>query len=264
MNTNELLAAGPVVAGAHGQHIGIGLIVLALLVLGALGYGAVRLTPTAGAPQPPGSRARPTRPGEPPGSRPEHRAPGHSRQAPGRAAKPCASPGPPPPVSLAHPNGGWAVETHGLSKRFGATVAVDDVELLVPARLRLRLPRPERRGQDHADPHLARPDQGQRRHDVAARHPRPGRAAPGPGPGRGDRRRAPLPPAPDRPGQPSPAGRRPGRGRGPADRAVAGPGRPDRTGRGQGGRVLDGHAPAPRAWPRACSPTRNCSSWTSR
>jgi ABC-2 type transport system ATP-binding protein len=26
----------------------------------------------------------------------------------------------------------WAVETHGLSKRFGATVAVDDVELLVP------------------------------------------------------------------------------------------------------------------------------------
>jgi len=33
-----------VVAGAHGQHIGIGLIVLALLVLGALGYGAVRLT----------------------------------------------------------------------------------------------------------------------------------------------------------------------------------------------------------------------------
>ncbi len=27
---------------------------------------------------------------------------------------------------------GWAVETHGLTKRFGATVAVDDVELLVP------------------------------------------------------------------------------------------------------------------------------------
>ena len=44
MNANELLAAGPVVVGAHGRHIGIGLIVLALLVLGALGYGAVRLT----------------------------------------------------------------------------------------------------------------------------------------------------------------------------------------------------------------------------
>ena len=30
------------------------------------------------------------------------------------------------------PPGGWAVETHGLTKRFGANVAVDDVELLVP------------------------------------------------------------------------------------------------------------------------------------
>ena len=39
MNTNELLAAGPVVAGAHGQHIGIGLIVLALLVLGHILFG---------------------------------------------------------------------------------------------------------------------------------------------------------------------------------------------------------------------------------
>ncbi len=28
--------------------------------------------------------------------------------------------------------GGWAVETHGLTKRFGANVAVDDVELFVP------------------------------------------------------------------------------------------------------------------------------------
>jgi ABC-2 type transport system ATP-binding protein len=27
---------------------------------------------------------------------------------------------------------GWAVETHGLTKRFGATIAVDEVELLVP------------------------------------------------------------------------------------------------------------------------------------
>jgi ABC-2 type transport system ATP-binding protein len=29
-------------------------------------------------------------------------------------------------------NGGWAVETHGLTKRFGSNVAVNDVELLVP------------------------------------------------------------------------------------------------------------------------------------
>ena len=33
--------------------------------------------------------------------------------------------------SSASPDG-WAVETHGLTKRFGANVAVDDVELLVP------------------------------------------------------------------------------------------------------------------------------------
>jgi ABC-2 type transport system ATP-binding protein len=36
------------------------------------------------------------------------------------------------PANAANPNGGWAVETHGLTKRFGATAAVDGVELLVP------------------------------------------------------------------------------------------------------------------------------------
>ena len=30
------------------------------------------------------------------------------------------------------PESHWAVETHGLTKRFGDNVAVDDVELLVP------------------------------------------------------------------------------------------------------------------------------------
>jgi len=35
-------------------------------------------------------------------------------------------------VSRGGPIGGWAVETHGLTKRFGANVAVNDVELLVP------------------------------------------------------------------------------------------------------------------------------------
>ena len=35
-----------------------------------------------------------------------------------------------PPVSGG--DGQWAVETHGLTKRFGDNVAVDDVELLVP------------------------------------------------------------------------------------------------------------------------------------
>ena len=113
MNTNELLAAGPV-AGAHGQHIGIGLIVLALLVLGALGYGAVRLTHRVRFNRQPRPVTRP----EPP--RPESERP---------------SPGPEPPSPRSappRPDNGWAVETHGLTKRFGPTVAVDDVELLVP------------------------------------------------------------------------------------------------------------------------------------
>ena len=114
MNTNELLAAGPVVGGAHGQHIGIGLIVLALLVLGALGYGAVRLTHRVRFNRQPRPVTRP----EPP--RPESERPSPGPEPP--------SPRPAPP----RPDNGWAVETHGLSKRFGPTVAVDDVELLVP------------------------------------------------------------------------------------------------------------------------------------
>ena len=44
-----------------------------------------------------------------------------------------------PPVTSG--GGPWAVETHGLTKRFGDNVAVDDVELLVPRGCRLRLPR---------------------------------------------------------------------------------------------------------------------------
>ncbi len=131
MNTNGLLAAGPV-AGAHGQHIGIGLIVLALLVLGSLGYGAVRLNnrrrlnrqvtrpePPMPMQEPPRSRQEAPSPGpQPPsaGQEPPSPAPASARRA---------------PVSSQHPNG-WAVETHGLNKRFGATVAVDGVELLVP------------------------------------------------------------------------------------------------------------------------------------
>ena len=132
MNTNELLAAGPVV-GARGQHIGIGLIVLALLVLGALGYGAVRLTHRVRLNRQPRpvTRPEPPRPGserpspEPP--IPAQEPPGFSQQPPSPRSEP-PSPRPAPP----RPDNGWAVETHGLSKRFGPTVAVNDVELLVP------------------------------------------------------------------------------------------------------------------------------------
>jgi len=58
MNTNDLLAAG---GGPH-THIGFGVILLALIVLGALGYGAMRLTQRTRLNRPP----RPlTKPGPP-------------------------------------------------------------------------------------------------------------------------------------------------------------------------------------------------------
>ncbi len=96
------LAATPAPA-APGQRVSIGLILLVILVIGALSFGAVRL-----------NRRRLAR-------GPKHQAPSPA-PAPARSA----------PVSVQRPEGGWAVETHGLTKRFGTNVAVDEVELLVP------------------------------------------------------------------------------------------------------------------------------------
>src|SRR5580692_4851362 len=118
MNANDLLAAGPAVTGPH-QSVHAPGIILGLVVLAALGYGAVRLTHRVRLSRPP----RPVTKPEPPIARPEPTA---------RPEPPSPVPSPAASVSLARPNGGWAVETHGLTKRFGPTVAVDDVELLVP------------------------------------------------------------------------------------------------------------------------------------
>jgi len=52
--------------------------------------------------------------------------------APNGEARPAPARTPRPAVSFERPSGGWAVETRGLIKRFGANVAVDDVELRVP------------------------------------------------------------------------------------------------------------------------------------
>jgi ABC-2 type transport system ATP-binding protein len=112
MNANDLLAAGAATARFH-QHVPFGMILLAIVVLGALGWGAVRLTHRHRLNRPP----RPVTKPEPPAPRPEPTPPPRA---------------PAPSASLDRPNGGWAVETHGLNKRFGATVAVDCVELLVP------------------------------------------------------------------------------------------------------------------------------------
>ena len=110
MNTNDLLAAA-----VNGQRVPFGMILLALVVLGALGFGAVRLTQRA-------RLNRPSRPVAKPAPPSPQQAVPVSAPAPARAAR----------VPLNRPDGGWAVETHGLAKRFGPTVAVDDVELLVP------------------------------------------------------------------------------------------------------------------------------------
>jgi ABC-2 type transport system ATP-binding protein len=121
-------AASPSGSGPH-----LGLIVLGLLVLGALGFGAVRFSGRrragdvgraggqgdawVGAPAPGGPASA-----ELVRDNLLARTPQDERTAPSRAARAVVSPG----------ADGWAVETHGLTKRFGANVAVDDVELFVP------------------------------------------------------------------------------------------------------------------------------------
>jgi len=82
--------------GGAGFH-NLGELLVLLLVLGGLGFGVTRL--------------RRGRPGTP-------------RDDQWARREPPPAPGP--------PANGWAVETHGLTKRFGSNVAVDDVELLVP------------------------------------------------------------------------------------------------------------------------------------
>jgi len=129
MNTNELLATGAA-AAVHGQRVPFGLILLAIVVLGSLGYGMVRLTNRRRLSRPP----RPVTKPEPPVPAPQPPGSGLEPARPTSLAPQPPGPGPAParPTSLAPPDNGWAVETHGLTKRFGATVAVDGVELLVP------------------------------------------------------------------------------------------------------------------------------------
>jgi len=125
------------IAAAAAGHAHIPSIVLGIVVLAALGYGAVRLThrirlsrPPRRAPKPaPPSTAPPTPKPAPPGT-----APPTSKPARPGTALPTPKPAPQSlaPFSVQRPDGGWAVETHGLTKRFGANVAVDGVELLVP------------------------------------------------------------------------------------------------------------------------------------
>ena len=113
--------AAAVAARTPGQHIGIGLILLVILVIGSLSFGAVRLNRRRLAGHRPDSPIAPPRPAQPAAQPAAVPAPS-AAPSPGRGA----------PVPVRRPEGGWAVETHGLTKRFGTNVAVDEVELLVP------------------------------------------------------------------------------------------------------------------------------------
>jgi ABC-2 type transport system ATP-binding protein len=130
MNVIVLAATSPPSTPHHA--FGGGVLILAVLVIAALGYGATRVTRgrRSGGHQAeplwPSSRPAPPPTGPPTGPPPEAGTPAPLATAavpsrPPRAAVPSET-----------PEGGWAVQTHGLTKRCGSAVAVDDVELRVP------------------------------------------------------------------------------------------------------------------------------------
>jgi ABC-2 type transport system ATP-binding protein len=118
-----------------GQGIHFGVILLALLVLGGLAYGVTRMRRGRHGTERDddwGRREPPSAP-PPPGPAVSAATPAASAApAPNGDASPAPARAPRPAISFDRPSGGWAVEAHGLTKRFGSNVAVDDVELRVP------------------------------------------------------------------------------------------------------------------------------------
>ena len=130
MNAIVLAATSP--STPH-HAFGGGVLILAVLVIAALGYGATRVTRgrRSGGHQsePPWPSGRPAPPpaGPSAGPPPEERVTAPpDEQATARSRPPHAT------VPFDEPKEGWAVQTRGLTKRFGSNVAVDDVELRVP------------------------------------------------------------------------------------------------------------------------------------
>jgi ABC-2 type transport system ATP-binding protein len=127
MNASVLAATSPPTSSPH-QNFGGGLLILVVLVIAALGYGATRVTRGR---RSKGQQTEPPwpsdRPAPPPARPPDQRAtagpPDQRATAPSRPR--LTSPD-------TEPKDGWALQTHGLTKRFGSNVAVDDVELRVP------------------------------------------------------------------------------------------------------------------------------------
>ena len=109
-----------------GSNIGPGLPLLVVLLIAAAGYGVTRLRRRRRSGRVADSTWRPERQGPSPAGAVApsgDRAAAPDPVAP-RAARAAGLP--------EEPAGGWAVETHGLTKRFGPNAAVDNVELLVP------------------------------------------------------------------------------------------------------------------------------------
>src|SRR5258708_31937763 len=154
----SLETAALAAASAH-HGVRIGLPLLAVLVLGAVGYGATRLgrrrrgrgqgedsawlperqgLSSTGGPVPSGDPAGAQVPAGPPSPQPvaqDLSARSPELTGPEERAHPAGTAASRPARAVDLPGGsagGWAVETHGLTKRFGANVAVDDVELFVP------------------------------------------------------------------------------------------------------------------------------------
>jgi ABC-2 type transport system ATP-binding protein len=129
-----------VATGPHSMQFGPGLILLVLLVLGGLSYGALRLNAQRSTRRLNAQRRATGPKRQPPATQPPAAAPVSAPLAAAPVSAPLtAAPAlssqlqaPGPRSAVQRPEGGWAVETHGLTKRFGTNVAVNDVELLVP------------------------------------------------------------------------------------------------------------------------------------
>jgi ABC-2 type transport system ATP-binding protein len=168
MNVSCALGSHCAAVARLGGGIGPGFLLLVVLLIAAAGYGATRLgrrrrrgrvadstwrperqgSSSADAVAPSGDRAGAPDPAGPPSpqltredlARSPEPAASEERAHPAKLAEP-ASLGQAQPVApraaravdlLGGSAGRWAVETHGLTKRFGANAAVDNVELLVP------------------------------------------------------------------------------------------------------------------------------------
>ncbi len=139
-----------------------------------------------------------------------------------------------------------AIETRGLTKRFGDRTAIDGVDLSVPRGCAFGFLGPNGAGKTTLIRTLLGLTHASAGLDVAARPAGARAARRGAAARRRDRRGAPLPHAPVRAREPARGGGRPRPGGPFADRAGAGAGRPHHAWRRPRREVLHGHAPAPR------------------